>query len=184
MIGDLPEMDSVKVWDGFVRIAHWSLVIAVAGAWLTEDAGAVHEWFGYATLLIVGLRILWGLAGTRHARFSGFVRSPEVTIAYGKQMLGLSAPRYIGHNPLGGYMIVALLLMIGLVGLTGWLYTTDRFWGVEWMEELHEALANALLVLIVLHVCGVLVSSLAHRENLVRAMFSGRKRAPGPQDVA
>lgn len=175
---------TVKVWDIFVRIAHWSLVIAVLGAWVTEDFGAVHEWLGYAALIIVASRIVWGVVGTRYARFSGFVRSPAATIAYAKQMLGLRAPRYIGHNPLGSYMIVALIVMIALTGLTGWLYTTDQFWGVKWMEEVHEAMANALLGLVALHVGGVLVSSLAHRENLVKAMVSGRKRAPGPQDVA
>ena len=184
MTAGLPDAGSVKVWDVFVRIAHWSLVVAVADAWVTEDFGAVHEWLGYAALGIVALRILWGIVGTRYARFSGFVRSPQITIAYAKQMLRLDAPRHVGHNPLGSYMIAALILMVALTGFTGWLYTTDRYWGVKWMEELHEATANGLLVLIVLHVCGVVVSSLAHRENLVRAMLSGRKRAPGPQDVA
>ena len=179
-----PGEGTVKVWDVFVRVAHWSLVIAVLGAWVTEDFGVVHEWLGYAALAIIALRIVWGIVGTRHARFTGFVRSPQVTIAYAKQMLGLGAPRYIGHNPLGGYMIVALILMITLTGLTGWLYTTDRFWGVEWMEELHEAMANGLLLLIALHVFGVVVSSLAHHENLVKAMLNGRKRAPEPGDVA
>jgi len=183
MTAGTPEEGTVKVWDIFVRIAHWSLVVAVAGAWVTEDFGAVHEWLGYAALIIVSLRLIWGVVGTRYARFTGFVRSPEATIAYAKQMLAFRAPRYIGHNPLGSYMIVALIVMIALTGLTGWLYTTDQFWGVKWMEELHEATANGLLLLIALHVCGVLVSSLAHRENLVRAMFSGRKRAPEPSDI-
>jgi len=184
MTAGSPDAGTVKVWDIFVRIAHWSLVVAVLGAWVTEDFGAVHEWLGYAALVIITLRLIWGVVGTRYARFSGFVRSPQATIAYAKQMLAFRAPRYIGHNPLGSYMIVALIVMIALSGFSGWLYTTDRFWGVEWVEELHEAMANGLLLLIGLHVCGVVVSSLAHRENLVKSMVSGRKRAPEPQDVA
>ncbi len=184
MTAGTPDAGTVKVWDVFVRIAHWSLVASVLGAWVTKDFGVVHEWLGYATLIIVALRLVWGVVGTRYARFTEFVRSPEATIAYAKQLLVLRAPRYVGHNPLGSYMIIALIVMIALTGVTGWLYTTDRLWGVEWMEELHEATANGLLLLIVLHVCGVLVSSMAHRENLVKAMVSGRKRAPGPQNVA
>jgi len=174
---------TIKVWDAFVRIAHWSLVIAVAGAWLTEDAGAIHEWLGYATLAIVSARIAWGAVGSRYARFAQFVRSPKGTIEYGRQVLAHTAPRYVGHNPLGAYMIVALIVMVILTAVTGWLYTTDRFWGVEWMEDLHEGLATTLLWLIGFHVGGALFSSLYHRENLVAAMISGRKRAAEPRDV-
>ena len=91
-------------------------------------------------------------------------------------MLARREPRYLGHNPLGGWMIVALLLMVGLVGASGWLYTTDRFWGVAWVEELHEQLSNLLLILVALHVAGVLYASYRHRENLIAAMIHGRKR--------
>lgn len=174
---------TIKVWDAFVRVAHWSLVIAVAGAWLTEDAGAIHEWLGYAALAIVSARIAWGAVGSRYARFAQFVRSPGATIEYGRQVLARAAPRYVGHNPLGAYMIVALIVMVILTSGTGWLYTTDRFWGVEWMEDLHEGLATALLWLIGFHVAGAVFSSIYHGENLVAAMISGRKRAAEPRDV-
>lgn len=179
-----PARPGIRVWDAFVRVAHWSLVITVAGAWLTEDSGAVHEWIGYAALAIVLARLVWGVIGTRYARFSQFVRSPAATLQYARRVFARAEPRHVGHNPLGAYMIVLLVIMVILVAGSGWLYTTDAYWGVEWVEDLHEGLADALLWLIVLHVAGVVFSSLRHRENLVAAMFHGRKRAPEPNDVA
>ena len=171
----------MRVWDAFVRIAHWTLVLCVIAAWFAR--GAPHEWLGYAALIIVVLRILWGFAGTRYARFAQFVRGPTPTLAYAARVLARREERYLGHNPLGGWMIVALLGMLVLVGGSGWLATTDRYWGVEWVEELHEALANGLAALAFLHVGGVVYSSLRHRENLVAAMLTGRKRAPAAGDV-
>jgi cytochrome b len=173
------------VWDLPIRVGHWTLAAGVAAAWLTKTgAGRWHEWVGYATLALVALRIAWGFAGPRYARFGQFVRSPAATLAYAARVLGHGAPRYLGHNPLGGWMIVTLLAAVAATGVTGWLYTTDRFWGVEWMENLHEACAILVLVLVTLHVTGVIVASLRHRENLVAAMIHGRKRPPVGDDVA
>jgi cytochrome b len=167
----------VKVWDAFVRILHWSLVVCVALAWVThEGAGRVHEWVGYATLVIVGLRCVWGFVGAGHARFGSFLTPPAATFAYARQVVAHSEPRYLGHNPLGTTMIVALIVMIGLTGLTGWLYTTDRFWGDKTMESLHAWCANGLLILVVVHIGGVIFSSRRHHENLVKAMWTGWKR--------
>jgi cytochrome b len=169
---------SVPVWDPLVRIGHWSLVVCVAVSWATGEGGAGwHEGFGYAALAIITIRIVWGFAGPRTARFADFVRTPAATVAYGLRVLSGTEPRHLGHNPLGGWMIVALIICIVATGFTGWLYTTDRYWGVEWVGELHEALANTLLVLIALHVAGVILASWRHRENLVAAMLHGRKRA-------
>ncbi len=179
-----PDRPAIRVWDAFVRIAHWSLVVTLAGAWLTDDSGAIHEWLGYAALAIVAARLVWGAFGTRYARFRQFVRSPAATLLYARQVWAHAEPRHIGHNPLGAYMIVLLVVMVILVAGSGWLYTTDAYWGVEWVEELHEGLADALLWLIALHVAGVAFSSLRHRENLVAAMLHGRKRAPERNDVA
>lgn len=178
----------VRVWDPLVRIAHWTLAVSLLGAWITAElegklAAAAHEWLGYLALAVLALRIPWGWIGTRYARFSQFVRSPRRTLAYAKSVAALAEPRYIGHNPLGGWMIIALLAMVALASGSGWLYVTDRFWGEEWLEETHEALANGLLALIALHVAGVVFASLRHRENLARAMLTGRKRAPAPGDV-
>lgn len=169
---------TVNVWDPLVRIGHWLLVLSVILAWLTRAGwGTWHEVIGYASLAIVALRITWGWTGPHHARFKDFVRSPAVTLHYAQQMLARREPRYLGHNPLGAWMILALLLNVALVGLSGWLYTTDRFWGVAWVEALHSTLAYSLLALAAAHVAGALYASYRHRENLLAAMFHGRKRA-------
>jgi cytochrome b len=168
---------TVKVWDAFVRIAHWSLVATIVAAWLTQEgSGRVHEWVGYAALVIVAARVGWGFVGPPSARFRSFVRPLPETFRYARAALRAREPRHLGHNPLGGWMIVALLLMITATGVTGWLYTTTMFWGDARMEAIHEACADALLLLAALHVAGVLVACIRHRENLVKAMFSGRKR--------
>lgn len=175
---------TIRVWDALVRIGHWALVIGVCVAWFTRDAGKWHEWIGYAVLAVVAVRVAWGFIGSRYARFAQFVRSPAATIDYSKQILVRREPRHIGHNPLGGWMIVALLATIMVVCVSGWLYTTDRFWGIAWVGNLHEHSTSVLITLATFHIGGVIFSSLRHAENLVTAMISGRKRAPRPGDVA
>lgn len=166
-----------QVWDPVVRVGHWLLVGTVLAAWLTRHApGKWHEWLGYGSLAIVAIRIVWGFVGPMRARFADFVRSPRATLRYAREMAAAREPRHLGHNPLGGWMVVALLTTVSLVGFTGWLYTTDRFWGVEWVEGLHDGLSNVLWALVFLHVGGVLLASYRHRENLAGAMIHGRKR--------
>jgi cytochrome b len=175
---------TVKIWDPLVRVFHWSLVASFAIAWISaEEWNDLHQWAGYAAGALITFRLLWGLVGTRYARFAQFVRSPGTVAAYLKDILTGRERRYLGHNPAGGMMIVALMLCMAGLCITGWLYTTDAFWGEEWVEETHELLANLLLGLVGLHVAGVLVAGFRHRENLVRAMVTGRKRAPGSGDV-
>lgn len=175
---------TVKVWDPMVRLFHWSLVLSFAIAWLSADEWkALHEWAGYAAASLVGFRIVWGLIGTRYARFGQFVRHPSAVAAYLKDVLQGRETRYLGHNPAGGAMIVALLLTMAGLCLTGWMATTDAFWGVAWVEHAHELLANLLLLLVSLHLAGVILASLRHHENLVRAMIVGRKRAPSAADM-
>jgi len=181
----------VRVWDPLVRIFHWSLVAAFATAFIVEDdLLGVHVWAGYLVLILIGVRLVWGVIGTRHARFTDFVRGPRQVLGYIRDALHFHAPRYLGHNPAGGAMVVALLLLVGLTGLTGMaLYGAQELSGPlaplmagaggemgEVLEETHEVLANLTLGFIVLHVAGVLFSSLAHRENLIGAMINGRKR--------
>jgi len=169
---------TVRVWDPFVRIFHWSLVGLFALAFVTGDEIEwLHIRIGYAIAALVALRIVWGFIGTRHARFSDFVRSPSGVTAYAGQALRFRAPRHLGHNPAGGAMVVALLVMIAGIAATGFAMTTDAFWGSEWVEYLHEGLVCATIGLIILHVAGVVFSSLEHGENLVKAMVTGRKRA-------
>jgi cytochrome b len=147
-------------------------------AWTTRHGGGRwHEWFGHAACAIVALRLLWGLVGPRYARFAQFLRSPAATLGYARQVFARSEPRHLGHNPLGGWMVVLLLTAVALTVVSGWLYTTDEFWGVQWIEALHGASSDALLALATLHVAGVLFTSARQRENLVAAMIHGRKRA-------
>lgn len=168
----------VRVWDPVVRVAHWGLATSIALAWISGDAwGAFHQVVGYAAAGIVTIRILWGFVGSRHARFTDFVRSPVTVVGYVKDVLSHRERRYLGHNPAGGAMIVALLATIVGLGFTGWLSTTDAYWGSETVQYLHEALANLLLGLVGLHLAGVLFTSIREGENLVHAMVTGRKRA-------
>ena len=184
--------NEVRVWDPLVRIFHWSLVAAFATAFFVEDdLLAMHVWAGYLVLALIAVRLVWGLVGTRHARFTDFVRGPRTVLAYLGDALRLRAGRYLGHNPAGGAMVVALLLLVGATGLCGLaLYGAQELsgplaplmgglspaWG-EALEETHEVLANLTLAFIVVHVVGVIFSSLSHHENLVWSMFTGRKRA-------
>jgi cytochrome b len=171
----------VRVWDPLVRVAHWLLVASVTAAWLTRHAsGAWHEVLGYAVLGVVTVRLAWGFVGSRHARFADFVVGPAGTLCYARQTLRRQERRYLGHNPLGAWMIVALIVTLLVISVSGWLYTTDRFWGVAWVEMIHGKATDVLLLLVALHVAGVLYASWRHRENLVVAMLHGRKRGLEP----
>lgn len=173
--GDGPR--TVKVWDPLVRIFHWSLVAAFVIAWATGDElKTVHEVAGYTIVGLVAFRVLWGLVGSTHARFSDFVRGPSAVIGYLFDTARLRARRYLGHNPAGGAMVVALLIMLSVICTTGIMMTMDAFWGVDWVEEAHEVAVNVTIVLIGLHLLGVAVAGLEHRENLVGSMITGRKR--------
>ena len=170
---------TVKVWDPFVRVFHWSLATLFLVAYVTGDeTERLHIAVGYAIAGLVALRIIWGFVGPRHARFSDFVRSPHVVLSYLREVALLRAPRYLGHNPAGGAMIIALLLMLAGTCITGYMMTTDAFWGAKWVEEVHETFANLTVGLVVLHVIGVLISSFEQGESLVKSMFTGWKQRP------
>jgi cytochrome b len=161
--------NKLRVWDWPVRVLHWSLVASIAASWATrERIGPVHEYFGYAASAVVAARLLWGFTGSGHARFSSFVKGRGPTLAYLRQVRAGHAPRYLGHNPLGGWMVMALLAGVALVGFSGWLTTTDLLWGYAWPVRVHEALAWSLVALIAAHVRG----NQAHqrpRQRLVHA---------------
>ena len=221
-------IQQVKVWDPLVRTFHWSLVVLFTLAYVTgDDAETAHIWFGYIVLALLLLRVLWGLVGTQHARFSDFVYPVTVMLSYSKDMLLGRAKRYLGHNPLGGAMIMIMLVVLLLTCVTGiaaqradqqdvaltpaqpaiatidlvpaaWA-DGDRFESFESREarthdkearkrnkalrEIHEFFANLMLLLVVMHIGGVLLGSLMHRENLVRAMLNGRKRAEASSEI-
>ena len=172
------EAAPVRVWDPLVRIFHWSLVTAFAVSWLTgDDMRQVHMLSGYVIAGLLGFRLLWGLVGPMRARFTDFVHHPVTVFAYLRDVIGFRARRYVGHNPAGGAMVVALLSVLIVSVVTGLMMTSDTFWGVEWVEEVHGIAANVALLLVGLHLAGVFAASLQHRENLVLAMITGRKRA-------
>jgi len=177
MTGDRREARSVRIWDPVVRIFHWALVAGFLLAWFSVGSGRLHDAAGYVVLGLVLLRLVWGFVGTRHARFSDFVPTRRRLTNYLRAIAQRRAPRYLGHNPAGGAMIVVMLAMLILTAVSGWMMVSDAYWGVVWVEDLHAFSADALVVLIAGHLTGVVVSSRMHRENLVIAMFTGRKRA-------
>ena len=175
--------DPVRVWDWVQRTLHWGLAAAVAATWCVgEERLAVHIAAGYAAASIAAARVAWGWCGSRHARFASFVRGPRVVLGYARTLAQGRAPRYLGHNPLGGWMVVALLLCLAIACTSGILYTTDRFWGLGWLEQTHRISAWTLLALAGLHVGGVALMSWRHRDNLIGAMFTGRKQGRGSSE--
>ncbi len=168
----------IKVWDILVRFFHWSLVLAYILVWLTSEMWeGAHNYIGYFIGGLIAIRIIWGLIGTKYARFSQFIYRPSTVISYIKDSLQNKAKRYIGHNPAGGAMVVALLLSLIAVTVTGIMMTMVTFFGLEWVEELHEAAAFLTLIFVGLHVAGVIFASREHKENLVKAMITGWKRS-------
>lgn len=166
----------VLVWDAPVRAFHWLMVFSFAGAYLTSDSESwrlVHVTLGYTMAGLVAFRVLWGLVGTRHARFTAFVRGPRAVMAYLGSLLRGRPQHHTGHNPAGALAIVALLALTAGVTAAGWA-TYNELAG-EWTEDLHETLANVMLAVVLVHVGAVVLSSLLHKENLAGAMVTGYK---------
>ncbi len=169
-------MNAVPVWDRFVRFFHWSLVACVVFDFVLDDDGkTVHQWVGYAAAALVVARIVWGFVGSPHARFADFFPTPARVAAHLRALAGGRLPHHEGHNPLGALMMLALMALVLALGVTGWLQTTDAFWGDETMEAVHEALANTLVALAVLHAAAAIVMGRLERTNLVKAMVTGVK---------
>ena len=167
----------VKVWDPFIRLFHWLLVVSFALAWYSGGIwDNPHLAAGYGVAALVVARIVWGFVGTRYARFRNFVYGPQTILLYLAATLRMRAPRYLGHNPAGGAMVITLLVTLVVLCMSGILMTTDAFWGVEWVDSLHNAASTFALILVGLHVGGVVVASIEHDENLILAMITGWKR--------
>lgn len=178
---------NIKVWDPLIRVFHWSLVFFFLLAYVTEDDWmTIHSYAGYSIAALVIFRLVWGVIGTRHARFTDFITTPSNVIAYLKQLSMGKARRYIGHNPAGAAMIVMLLVSLSVTVLSGVsLFATEGHgplagtflstWSEDSLEDVHEFFANFTLLLVVAHVLGVLLSGLLHRENLVKSMITGEK---------
>lgn len=166
---------TIKVWDPLVRVLHWTLVITFTIAFATGDEWeTVHVLAGEVLLGVVAVRSIWGIIGTRYARFTDFVRGPAAVRDYLGSIVRGRPNHYVGHNPAGGIMIVALLLMLVVTGISGLL--ADAPGSGEFFEELHEGAANFTLALVFIHIAGVVLGSLVHGENLIRAMVTGYKR--------
>jgi len=171
-------MQRILVWDLPTRVGHWLLATAFLVAYLTGEREAWrlvhHMWAGGIVAGVVVFRVVWGLVGTRHARFEAFVRAPRAAFDYLCGLARRNARHYTGHNPAGGWAIL-LLLALGLTAaVSGWLAYQDA--AGEWLGDAHELIVDAMLAVVILHIAGVLVGSLAHRENLARAMVTGYKQ--------
>ncbi|HWL69409.1 MAG TPA: cytochrome b/b6 domain-containing protein [Geminicoccus sp.] len=168
----------VRVWDPLVRIFHWFVATGVIlNLFILEPGKYWHRTTGYAVAIAFALRFLWGFIGPCHARWSDFLPWPSRLWRYLCDLARGQDARHLGHNPLGGLAILAFFLLAAALASTGWLLRTDAFFGSKTLEEVHELFGNGLMVLMFLHVAGVIVESWRHRENLVLAMVTGRKRA-------
>jgi len=185
------DIQQIKVWDIFIRAFHWSLLATFTISYITEDNfPTLHIYSGYTMMALIALRLIWGFIGSKHARFSNFVVRPDAAIKYMKEVVQFRAKRYMGHNPAGGMMVIALLISLSMTLLFGLLtYGASEFSGplagivsgvselsANIFEELHEFFANFTLFLVVLHVIGVAIASLQHKENLVKSMVNGYKQ--------
>jgi len=174
-------MQKVLIWDWPVRIGHWLMAGGFCLAWLTAESESwrlVHVLAGATVFAVATFRLVWGFIGSRHARFEDFVGGPDSVRRYLVSLLRLRPDHHAGHNPAGGLAIVLLLLLGILSSLSGWMIYNDL--GGHWLEELHEGLAATMLAVVLVHLAGVAAGSLLHHENLVAAMFTGRKQAlPG-----
>ena len=175
----------IAVWDPLVRIIHWSLALTIAlNATLIDDDSALHQWIGYVAVLLVSLRLVWALIGPRSARFSAFPPNPAKALRYLRGVRAGDRTIYLSHNPLGGLMVYNLWLTVIALGVTGYMMTTLRYFGIDWVEEAHELAFSWLMVSVALHVAGVAAVSRRSGVNLVRAMVNGRKEIREESKVA
>ena len=178
-------MEKILVWDWPTRIGHWLLVGSFIASYLSGDSEEwrlVHVAAGYALAGALAFRLFWGMAGTRYARFKSFLFSPRQALVYLGSLREGKPERWIGHNPAGSYAIYALILLGAAVAGSGWAVYADV--GGEWLEEVHDQLSHAMLVVVVVHVGGVALSSRLHRENLVRSMVTGYKLGKAGEAIA
>lgn len=169
----------IPVWDPLVRLIHWSVVAAIVlNGFVVEDESRVHEYIGYAALGLVILRLVWGVIGPRNARFSTFPPNPLAALRHIRATFSLRGAIHLSHNPLGALMVYNIWATILVICASGIMMGTIRFFGLEWVEELHEAAFAWLMVSVILHVAGVFAETWLSGVPLVRAMIDGRKRVP------
>lgn len=172
-------MRKIKVWDPVVRLFHWSLFVAFAvNAFYTKPGRDLHQWIGYAVAGLIALRLIWGLVGTRHARFADFWPSQRAVLGQLRDMATGRRHVHVGHSPLGSLMVYNLLLTMAALAGSGYAMTTVAFFGAEWVEEVHEALVVWAEISIVAHVLAVVVESRRLGINLPKSMVTGYKTLP------
>lgn len=175
---------TILVWDFPTRIFHWLLVVCFAGAWLTSESERlqmIHYAFGYSAVALVLFRLVWGFVGTKYARFSQFIKGPKEMIGHAKGLLTGHQHITPGHNPVGGIVMLGLMLVILLIGVTGY-WSVKEFLG-DFMSEAHEAIASLALGLVIIHILAAVIMSLLQKENLVRAMMNGKKNGLPEQAI-
>lgn len=179
-----PAMRRVRVWDLIVRVFHWTVAGGVVAnlTFLRQEENP-HIYVGYVIVAALTVRLGWGFVARGHARFASFVCGPRRLIGYFSALLGRREPRYVGHNPAGAAMIVLLIVLLVMISTTGWMMSLDAYWGVAWVQTLHEVTANILIGAVALHIIGAIIESVRHRENLPLAMISGYKRAAEGTDI-
>lgn len=182
-------MKRIKVWDLAVRLSHLAFGALILGAFITHEEDALiplHTRLGLALFGVVLFRIAWGFVGSKHARFSDFVRGPRAVLEELRLMLRGKASHWLGHNPVGAVMVVTLLGTMLVVTLTGIVISQGPEWSgalalskdtAHAVKEVHEAAAFLLPALLVFHVGGVIASSFLEKQNLVLGMVTGLKRA-------
>lgn len=175
----------ILVWDMPVRVFHWLLVSCFTGAWLTAESERlqmIHYAFGYTAVLLVLIRLVWGLIGTRYARFSQFLKSPRAVVGHFGAMLRGHPHHDVGHNPAGGLVMFVLMLLILLIGLTG--YLSVKAFSENWASEAHELVSILALAIVVLHILAAILMSVMERQNLAKSMVSGKKLGMPEQGIA
>lgn len=175
---------SIPVWDPLVRLIHWSLALAILlNGTIVEEESTTHEWIGYFAVALVAIRLIWAMIGPKHARFSAFPPSPRRAFEHFRAILSGKRIVHLSHNPLGALMVYNIWLTVIALGITGYMMTTITFFGVDWVEEVHEAAFSWLLLSIFLHVAGVLFDTGRTGVNLVHAMICGRKSVPEGREI-
>ncbi len=170
---------NIMVWDPLVRLIHWSLAIAIIlNGVIVDEESSLHEWMGYFAVGLIGIRLIWGLIGSSHARFSAFPPNPVAAIRHLVALSRGDKTVHLSHNPIGALMRYNIWLTVLLLGITGYMMGTISFFGVDWVEEAHEMVFNWLVFSIILHIGGVMFDTLRTGVHIVSAMINGRKRIP------
>lgn len=190
-----PRHDGQKeavIWDPALRAFHWLLAAAVTGGWLLGHFGplqmTLHFWLGYTVIALLAFRLIWGFVGPKTARFASFVKGPGAVFSYARRLPARQANHFRGHNPLGGWSVVVMLVVLTAQVGTGLIIDPEDYintgplagavsteWN-RWALGMHHQLGVLLLILVLLHVGAILFYRFWKREDLVTPMITGRRK--------